>query len=328
MFLKKGTMSLTYAKLQNLQFCTCSMKSSRDTYVLEKKSYLMPDEVISSRMFLTKISHLTYMWIVVVVTMQQPCIGAIFARFAVFGMYKWSTRILERSQEFDTVRVRRKHSPDTMNTHGANYYVPIENESCTKQHNDFDKPRCMPRILGRRFALTSTAYKYLDVGINVGPMSFVDILIGDNRGNQIVLPHATWTALIERRMDIEQLLESTIGSSLSIHDAVIELVKMRDASVVKLTSCNTSLYMKPSTMLFIFELGQCVKHEYFKLYQNTHEVNMKFNQFVTILRRKCIIDRCNAANILREIYDENSIIDCELLAYALDTIVYNALHDK
>ncbi|XP_024880439.1 uncharacterized protein LOC112460140, partial [Temnothorax curvispinosus] len=230
--------------------------------------------------------------------MQPSCIGAIFARFAVFGMYKWSTRILERSQEFDTVRVRRKHSPDTMNTHGANYYVPIENESCTKQHNDFDKPRCMPRILGRRFALTSTAYKYLDVGINVGPMSFVDILIGDNRGNQIVLPHATWTALIERRMDIEQLLESTIGSSLSIHDAVIELVKMRDASVVKLTSCNTSLYMKPSTMLFIFELGQCVKHEYFKLYQNTHEVNMKFNQFVTILRRKCIIDKCRVLKLL------------------------------
>ncbi|XP_071574651.1 uncharacterized protein [Temnothorax nylanderi] len=197
-----------------------------------------------------------------------------------------------------------------------------------KQHNDFDKPRYTPRILQRRFALTSTAYKYLDVGISVGPTSFVELILGDNRGNQIVLPHATWTALIEKRTDIEQLLGSTIGSSLSIQDAFIELIKMRDVSVVKLTSCNACLYIKPSTMLFLFELEHCVKHEYFKLYQNTHEVNIKFNQFVTILRRKCIIDKCDAANILHEVYDENSIIDCELLAYALDTIVYNALHDK
>ncbi|XP_077257530.1 uncharacterized protein LOC143894776 [Temnothorax americanus] len=109
-----------------------------------------------------------------------------------FG-YKWSTRILERSREFDTVRVScNKQPPDTMNTHGANYYVPIQDETCEKQHNDFDKPRYTPRILGRRFALTSTAYKFLDVGISAGFLSSVDILIGDNRGNRIILPHATW----------------------------------------------------------------------------------------------------------------------------------------
>ncbi|XP_077257893.1 uncharacterized protein LOC143895015 isoform X1 [Temnothorax americanus] len=242
-------------------------------------------------------------------------------------MYKWSTRILERSREFDTVRVScNKQPPDTMNTHGANYYVPIQDETCEKQHNDFDKPRYTPRILGRRFALTSTAYKFLDVGINAGPMSSVDILIGDNRGNRIILPHATWVTFIEKHADIQRLVQSTAPSSLTFRD--LELVKIRDADIVKLTSCGTSLYIKPSTVLFLFELEHCVENVYFQLCQNVHGVSEKFKQFVTTLRQNCITDKCIAVTILRKIYDENSIIDCELLAYALDTIVYNALHDK
>jgi len=48
----------------------------------------------------------------------------------------------------------------------------------------------MPHILGKRFALTATSYKYLDIGINVGLVSSVEI-VGDKRGNQIILPHVT-----------------------------------------------------------------------------------------------------------------------------------------
>jgi len=40
------------------------------------------------------------------------------------------------------------------------------------------------RILGRRFALTPTAYKYLDIGISIGPVSSVEILLGDNKDNK------------------------------------------------------------------------------------------------------------------------------------------------
>ncbi|XP_071648506.1 uncharacterized protein [Temnothorax longispinosus] len=190
----------------------------------------------------------------------------------------------------------------------------------------FDKPRYTPRILGKRFALTSTAYKFLDVGINAGPMSSVDILIGDNRGNRIILPHSTWVTFIEKRAGIQRLVQSPAPSSLAFRD--LELVKIRDADIVKLTSCDTSLYMKPSTVLFLFELEHCVENVYFQLCQNIHGVSEKFKQFVTILRQNWIIDKCNAVKVLREVYDKNLIIDCELLAYALDTIVYIALHEK
>jgi len=88
-------------------------------------------------------------------------------------------------------------------------------------HSASKIPRHIPRILGRRFALTATAYKYLDIGISVGPMSFVEILLGDNKGNQIILPYATWETFIARRADIEKLMQSPAPSSLAIRDLVI-----------------------------------------------------------------------------------------------------------
>jgi len=39
--------------------------------------------------------------------------------------------------------------------------------------------------------LTVTAYKCLDIGISVRPMSFVEMLLSDNKGNQIILFYAT-----------------------------------------------------------------------------------------------------------------------------------------
>jgi len=63
----------------------------------------------------------------------------------------------------------------------------------------------------------------------VGPVSSVEMLLGDNKGNQIILPHATWKTFIARRNDIEQLLQSLAPSSLAIQDLVIDLVKLRNA---------------------------------------------------------------------------------------------------
>jgi len=99
----------------------------------------------------------------------------------------------------------------------------------TSSHNStFENPRYTHRILGRRFALTATAYKYLDIGISIEPMSFVEILLGDNKDNQIILPHATWETFIAKCADIEKLMQSTAPASLSIKDLVIDFVKIRD----------------------------------------------------------------------------------------------------
>ncbi|KAL6418912.1 hypothetical protein ACFW04_011703 [Cataglyphis niger] len=77
-----------------------------------------------------------------------------------------------------------------------------------------DKSRCIPRILIRRFALRRTAYKYLDIGISVGPESFVELHFSDIRGNRIILSHETWEIFIKRRVNIERFLQSNTPSSL------------------------------------------------------------------------------------------------------------------
>ncbi|KAL6417006.1 hypothetical protein ACFW04_014716 [Cataglyphis niger] len=165
-----------------------------------------------------------------------------------------------------------------------------------------DKPRCKPRILVRRFALTRTAYKYLDIGISMGPESFVELHLGDIRGNHIILPHET----------IEYL--------------VMEHVKIYDTSVVKLTVDDSCLYMKPATILFLFELEHCVNHEYLKLYENTEDVNASFDQFVRCLQSNMpSAMREDAVKILRDVCDKTSIIDCELVAYAVDELLCETL---
>jgi len=60
--------------------------------------------------------------------------------------------------------------------------------------------------------------------------------------------------------------EATAPSSSLIRDLVINLVKICDADIVKLTSRDTCMYMKPSTILFLFKLERCIEHAYFWLY--------------------------------------------------------------
>ena len=49
---------------------------------------------------------------------------------------------------------------------------------------------------------------------------------------------------------------------------------------------------------------------------------------MTHLRQNCINNKSDAVNTLRRIYDKNSYIECEFIVYAVDDIVYNALHEK
>ncbi|KAL6258411.1 hypothetical protein P5V15_010369 [Pogonomyrmex californicus] len=47
------------------------------------------------------------------------------------------------------------------------------------------------RLLSRRYTLTA-GYKYLEIGINVGPPSYVEIALGDHRGQELILSLEMW----------------------------------------------------------------------------------------------------------------------------------------
>ncbi|KYM76728.1 hypothetical protein ALC53_12823 [Atta colombica] len=47
------------------------------------------------------------------------------------------------------------------------------------------------RLLSRRYDLMATGYKFLKIGINVGPPSYVEIALGDHRGHELSLSFET-----------------------------------------------------------------------------------------------------------------------------------------
>ena len=110
------------------------------------------------------------------------------------------------------------------------------------------------RILGRRYALTSTSYKYLDIAISVGPVSCVELILSDNRYNCIVLPISTWTSLMQKRAEIEEFVQSESATSISINDFSISFTIMHGSKIVKLSLLDgNSLYMRPATLLCLFD---------------------------------------------------------------------------
>ena len=46
---------------------------------------------------------------------------------------------------------------------------------------------------------------------------------------------------------------------------------------MKLTLNGTYLYVKPTTVLFLFEFNQCVEHVFYELSQYTYGVSKKFD---------------------------------------------------
>ena len=181
-------------------------------------------------------------------------------------------------------------------------------------------------ILGRRYALTSTSYKYLDIGISVGSVSYVEIILGDNRGNRIILPISTWNLLMHKRAEIEHLTQSE-NSSLSIQDLLISVTMMHNSKIVKLSILDgNSLYMKPSTLFHLFDFEDSIDHMYLCLCENTYLVNEKFKQFVTVLQRNNITNVRDAVKAIRDsnVFNSESLIDCELLTCAIQDIFDDA----
>jgi len=101
----------------------------------------------------------------------------------------------------------------------------------------------------------------LDIGINVESVSSVEMFLGDNKGNRIIL---------QRGRYLSQEVLITPAVSRIVRDLVIEFVKIRDTHIVKLSSHDTYMYVKPSTILFLFELEHCIiNYVYFELCQKT-----------------------------------------------------------
>ena len=186
----------------------------------------------------------------------------------------------------------------------------------------------------RRYALTSIDSKYLEFGINVRPMADVEVVLGDNRGNHLILSWHTWDALFDSRTSIEERAQLPGSESLQMNELTVDFCQIYDSPIVKMTMDIKLLYFKPNTVTYLFNLEPCIVYVYPRLYQTAEDVRTKFETFVNLLQHSNIacetLDTCRAAKIIRdsEYYDEDYLVDSELLACAINDILAYARRKK
>ncbi|EGI62903.1 hypothetical protein G5I_08748 [Acromyrmex echinatior] len=81
------------------------------------------------------------------------------------------------------------------------------------------------RLLSRRYDLTNTGYKFLEIRIDIGPPSYVEIVLGDHRGHELSLSLETWKSLYQQRGNIYKLLSQMLQSVQTFKYSVKETMR-------------------------------------------------------------------------------------------------------
>jgi len=173
------------------------------------------------------------------------------------------------------------------------------------------------RILSRRYALTATEFKFLEIGINVGPPSYVEIVIGDHRGKELILSFETWKGLYEQRHRIQNFLRNDskdANSCISVGPLTVRFHTINDAKLISLESLNVRMMMIESTLHRMFDLDQCIDITFDRLVKITETVDIKFTQFSNIA--STIMNPNKVSNVIRasDAFNKHQLVDCELVA--------------
>ncbi|KYM75644.1 hypothetical protein ALC53_13707 [Atta colombica] len=87
------------------------------------------------------------------------------------------------------------------------------------------------RLLSRRYDLTG--YKYLEIGINTGLPSYMEIALRDHRGHELSLSLETWKGLYEQRWNIYKMLRNEYKNNfISVGLLTVSVCMLNDAMLV------------------------------------------------------------------------------------------------
>ncbi|KAL6254039.1 hypothetical protein P5V15_014656 [Pogonomyrmex californicus] len=76
----------------------------------------------------------------------------------------------------------------------------------------------------------ATGYKFLEIGINVGPPSYVELALGNHRGQELILSFETWKGLYEQRWNIYKLLRNDYKDNFISGPLTIRVCLMNDVT--------------------------------------------------------------------------------------------------
>jgi len=167
-------------------------------------------------------------------------------------------------------------------------------------------------LLSRRYDLTATGYKYLEIGINVGPPSYVEIALGDHRGHELLLSLETWKSLYEQQWNIYKMLRNEYKDNfISIGPLTVSVCTLNEATLVRLDSSSVRITMTETTLRRMFEFDGCIDVTFEPLARLIDTVDAKYTRFSNIASENAIRDG--------DIFNGHQLVDCELLALAFNT---------
>ncbi|XP_025074383.1 uncharacterized protein LOC112552726 [Pogonomyrmex barbatus] len=114
------------------------------------------------------------------------------------------------------------------------------------------------RLLSRHYTLTATDYKFLEIGINVGAPSYVEIALGDHQGQELILSLKMWKGLYEQRWNIYKLLQNDYKNNfISIFIPLTVRICLMNITLIHLEPLNVRITMIESTLRHMFDLDRC-----------------------------------------------------------------------
>ncbi|KYN30738.1 hypothetical protein ALC56_14982 [Trachymyrmex septentrionalis] len=162
------------------------------------------------------------------------------------------------------------------------------------------------RLLSRRYDLTNTGYKFLEIGINVGPPSYVEIVLGDHRGHELSLSLETWKSLYDQRWNIYKMLRNEYKDNfISVGPLIVRVCTLNDATLVRLDSSSVRITMTETTLRRMFDFDGCIDVTFERLARLVDTIDVKYTRFSN-----------TSENAIRDsdFFNGRQLIDCELLA--------------
>ncbi|KAL6253924.1 hypothetical protein P5V15_015765 [Pogonomyrmex californicus] len=177
--------------------------------------------------------------------------------------------------------------------------------------------------MNRRYNLTATGFKFLEIGINVGPPSYVEIALGDHQGQELSLE--TWKGLHEQQCNIYKLLRNNYKDKnfISVGPLTVRVCMMNNVTLVRLESSNVSIMMVESTLRRMFNLAECIDITFNQLDRLVDTIDEKYTRFSNIA--SIITNPEEVPYVIRDsdIFDRHQLVDCELL-----TLVFSSYEKK
>ncbi|KYQ53626.1 hypothetical protein ALC60_02122 [Trachymyrmex zeteki] len=177
------------------------------------------------------------------------------------------------------------------------------------------------RLLSRRYNLTATDHKFLEIGINVGPPSYVEIVLGGHRGHELSLSLETWKGLYEHRWNIYKLLRNEYKDNfISVGPLTVKVCTLNNVTLVHLDSSSVYMMMTETTLRRMFEFDGCIDVTFERLARVIDRVDAKYTRFSNIAPENAIRDS--------GIFNTHQIVDFELLALAINTYEGNNTYEE